>query len=842
VTFQMKLALRYLNGRKLRTGLTLLAITFGVMILFGFNGILPAFHQAIQQKLSAATGEVDLTVTSEMRGGFDASVAGRVAGTASVALVAPSLTRPLVVPPAQALTTGDGRTITAFILRGVTPEQTGIERISLADGRFLQNSPDELLISNSLAQATGVGVGDTLTLPAATGSMNFTIVGITRARPPLGSEELIVSLAAAQSLFNLPGQINTIEARFVPGSDAATVQQAVLERLGSGYKLGGHEAGSELASVVESATYIYTIFGVIALALSGFIIFITFRTVIVERRRDIGMLRAIGASRKTILAMILTESLLLGVIGTAAGIVAGYLLAIGVLVGLGSVLQSYMQISTGGPVYAPGNFVLALTLGVGVSVIAGVMPAVTAMRVSPLEVLRPSLPEVEWRAAGRGAIVGAGLVLLSFLSLASGNNGLAAVGIVLFVSGLALIGPALIYPIARISGRLLSLAFAAEGCIAQGNLTRQPGRAAVTASAISIGLALLVGVGGMIASSVEGMSGWIDKTMGSDYLFVPQSMLLGGGNIGAGPQLVERIKAVPGVGAVTTLRQTTATIDGADLQLIGLDPVSYPEVAGLIFSTGDEATAYDDLGDGRTLIVNGIFAAQNGVQLGDTLLLPAPAGVQSYRVIAIAGDFLNYKLATGYISQANMAQDFNETADLLIMVNQTQNAEPVQVEMALRAIARDYPAFTFYLLAEWQQEMGQMLEAFSGMYVLLIVLAIPALIALINTMAINVLERTREIGTLRAVGATRRQVRRIIMAESLLLAATGVLFGLVAGLWFGYVLVGAMNQIGLVFPFAFSYAGLILALAVGLGFGIMGGLIPARQAARLDIVQALAYE
>ena len=139
-------------------------------------------------------------------------------------------------------------------------------------------------------------------------------------------------------------------------------------------------------------------------------------------------------------------------------------------------------------------------------------------------------------------------------------------------------------------------------------------------------------------------------------------------------------------------------------------------------------------------------------------------------------------------------------------------------------------------------EIGKSLAVFNAMYVMLIVLAVPSLIALINTLAINVLERTREIGTLRAVGATRRQVRRMITAESLLLAATGTFFGLLAGLWLGYILVGAMNLVGLIFPFSYSYAGLLLAIAVGLGFGVIGALIPARQAAQLDIVRALAYE
>ena len=843
-TFQAKLALRYLRGRKLRTTLTLFAIVFGVMIIVGFNGLLPAMQQALQGNLSAVAGQVDLTISSETRGAFDATVADQVRAIPEVTLVAPALVRPLVLPNAQALTASSGSTINTFIVRGVDPAvATEMNHITLAAGRFLHSDDQNtVLIANNLAQETGRGVGDTLSLPAATGVINFTIVGITTGRPPQGSEELFIPLATAQTLFNLPGQINTLEAQFAPGSDPDAVRQAVLDKLGSGFKLGGITAGSEFAAALEAAAFIYNIFGVIAIVMGGFIIFITFRTIIVERRRDIGMLRAIGASRTTILAMILTESLLLGLIGTALGMVMGVLLATTLLVGMRPILESFLRTSVDGPSFAPWVFLLAAGLGIGITLLAGLVPAGLAMRVSPLEVLRPSLAEVERRSAGRSAVAGVILIALALLSLLSNNVGLATLGIILFMVGLALIGPVFIYPIARLFGRLLSLIFAREGQIAQGNLTRQPGRAAITASAITIGLALLVALGGLVASLTGGMQGWIDKTLGSDYLFMPQSLVLGGGNIGAGPQLLAEIRAVPGVGPVTSLRQATAKIDGTDLQLIGIDPVTYPQVTGLIFSAGDEEGVYTTLGSGRNIIVNGIFAAQNGVTLGDMLTLQTAGEAQEYQVVAIAGDFLNYKLATGYISQSNLAEDFHETANLMVMVNQTPQADQAQVSAALKAIAGRYPAFTFYSLAEWQAEIYQTMAILNNMYVLLVALAVPSLIALINTLAISVLERTREIGTLRAVGATRRQVRRMITAESLLLAAIGTSFGLLAGLWLGYILVGAMNMVGLIFPFAFSYAGILLAIVVGLGFGIIGALIPARQAARLDIVQALAYE
>lgn len=842
--FKIKLALRYLQRRKLRTTLTLLAIIFGTMIIVAFGSLLPALQEALTGSLSAVAEQVDLTVTSETRGAFGLEAADTVAETPGVAVVSPSLARPLIVPDSEVITADDGTTFSSFIIHGVDPEKAAeLGNISVGDGRLLQaGDENSVLVSSNLAQKAHLGVGDQVRLPSATGIVSVEIVGVTTGRPPLGSEELFVPLTAAQTIFDQQGQINTIEVLFDSGSDAAVVRQAVLDRLGDGFQDGGIQAGSEFASAMEAANYVFNMFGFIATAMGGFIIFITFRTIIVERRRDIGMLRAIGASRKSILSMILVESLTIGVMGTGLGIVIGVLLAKGLHALLNPVMDSLMHINLGTLNLSPGVFILAAFLGLGITLASSILPAMAATRLSPLEALRPSLAEIERRNAGRGAVVGVVLIILSLLTLPAGSVGIATLGMVLFLIGLGLVGPALVYPVARIFGSLLTLAFAREGNIAEGNLTRQPGRAAITASTITIGLALLVALGGLITSLIGGIGGWVDKTLGSDYLFMPQSLVLGGGNIGASSQFVDEIQGVPGVSQVTTLRQTTAKVEETDLQVIGLDPITYPEIAGLIFSAGDETTIFDDLAAGRNIIVNGIFAAQNGLALGDDLTLKTPEGEEQYHVVGVGGDFLNYKIATGYISQANLAQDFNVTADLLVMVDRSADVDAAQVNQALSEIGRNYPAFTFYSLESFQEEIGVIFQAYNAIYIFLIILAIPSLIALINTLAINVLERTREIGTLRAVGATRRQVRRMITAESLLLTAMGTVFGIVAGLWLGYILVGAMNLVGLVFPFSFSYISILMAIVVGIGFGILGALIPARQAAQMDIVRALAYE
>jgi len=190
-----------------------------------------------------------------------------------------------------------------------------------------------------------------------------------------------------------------------------------------------------------------------------------------------------------------------------------------------------------------------------------------------------------------------------------------------------------------------------------------------------------------------------------------------------------------------------------------------------------------------------------------------------------------------------MTADFHESNDLLLMANTAQGADMAAVRDALRAVIKGYPAFTLLESAEWRSSQTQTFTKVIGaLYVLMIALSIPSLIALVNTLAINVIERTREIGMIRAVGGTRRQIRRMILAESLLLSAMGIAFGILAGLWMGYALVGAMGVAGFAMSYSFPLASVLVAIAVGLIFGVLASLLPARQAARLDIVAALRYE
>ena len=837
MNFQLTLAARYLMGRKLRTFLTTLAVVFGVMILFGLNGLLPALMDRLRQNIMATAGKVDLVVIGATDGTFNAGVAGEVRGLDGVAYATGSLRQNATLPA--------GSPVAAITIAGIDPATApDVRPTSLTSGRYLQpGDGNVMVISERLSEQAGLNIGDTFSLPSASGSTDFEIVGLIATRALPGVEEVYVPLPAAQAMFNQTGRINSVEAIFKPGADRDRVESDVKARLGDEFKIGGIEAGNQFLAMLELGTVALNLFGVLALTMGGFVIFNTFRTIVAERRRDIGMLRAVGASRKTVVGIILAESLLQGVIGTAAGMIVGVALAYGLSALASPLYEQFLHFGIGDPVFTLPTVLFAIVMGIGITVLGGLLPAIQASQITPLEALRPSVGEVARRAAGRGAKIGLGLIVLAALTLVSGNPRASAGGAFLVLIGLVLIGPALVRPIASIFGRLLAIAFAREGQIAQGNLTRQPGRAAITASAMMIGMAIIIAFAGMLSSIDDGFTRFLNKSMGADFLLIPQSIMLGGGNIGAGAELAQAIRDTPGIETVTTVRVAQSQAMGTPLQVIGIDPVTYPQVAGLEFVSSIQEQAYAEIGAGRAIILNGIFTGRSNVQVGDTITLKTPEGDRDYRVVAIGTDYLNAKAATGFISQANLAADFHETGDVLLMANKAPAADAASVHSALDQVAKRYPAFTLYESTEWRTSMTGTLEGVIGaMYFMMIALALPSLIALINTLAINVIERTREIGMIRAVGGTRQQIQRMILAESLLLAGLGIAFGILAGLWMGYALVGAMGIVGFQLTYFFPAASVLVAIAVGLIFGVLAALVPARQAAKMEIVTALHYE
>ncbi len=844
------LASRYLAGRKLRTALTTLAIVFGVLVVFGMNTIIPAFMAAFQSNILAAAGQVDATITLKTGDVFDAPVAERVAAVDGVRNVSGLIDRTVNVPADYF--DGDPAApdqVSAVSLVGIDVAQaTALHAYPVQTGRFLAEGDGAVaVISQSLADALDLGLGDKLKLPGATGQTELTIVALLPSRAVPGNEAVLVSLSQAQAMFNMPGKINTVEANFGPVDNVrrSEIEQSLLATLGEAFQIGALSSNSVLLNNLGLGQLIFSLLGVMALLMGGFIIFNTFRTVVVERRRDIGLLRAVGANRRTILGLVLAEGLVQGVIGTALGLGLGYLLGLGFTLAYAPVMRQYLNITIGGPVVTLGLLVGSSALGVGITLLAGLLPALSASRLSPLEALRPDVGRLSLRRmAGIGFWAGVTMLLLAVGALVSGSAALLGLGAVLFVLGLILVAPALINPAASLFGALAAAIFARGGTaqLAEGNLSRQPSRAAITASTTLIGMAILIMAGAMISSVTIGFGRVLRKSLGSDYVLIPPSVAVWGTNVGADPGLAEDLRALEGVEVVSTLRFAPTRANEVAASLMALDPATFPLVSGLNFSAGDES-AYAALDQGRNIILNPVLASATGAALGDSLELLTPTGPQTYQVVAVAGDYLNSKLASGYIAHSQLAADFNRIEDVLLQVNLAPQADRAAVEAGFKNVLSAYPQFR---LINGQAYIEENLRVFDAVVVgligLVLFLAVPSLIAMINTLAIGVLERTREIGMLRAVGATRGQVRTIVLVEALILSGIGTVLGVLSGLYLGYMLVQTMAAFGYPMEFAFPGSAVLLALAAGLVFGVIAAIIPARQAARLEIVRALRYE
>ena len=546
------------------------------MVIFGMNTLIPTMIQSFQATMMAASNNVDLTISHGTGAAFPVDTLASVRGVEGVRVAQGQLSRTINLP--ANFFDHDPQApdrVSVISLVGLDPlAAQQMRNYAVQPGRFLEDADTALgtpagagcVITQSLAEILGLSVGDRLALPAVQGQVALSVVGIRPLRSAPGGDEVLVTLPTAQALLDAPGKVSLIEANYAAVNEAqrAAVQRALETRLGPDYRFGALPVSSDIFGTIKLAQVMFNIFGLLALFMGGFIIFNTFRTLVAERRRDLGMLRAVGASRRTIVGLILTESLLQGAAGSILGIFLGYALAALALRAVSPILDSLLRLRFGAPVVSPGLVIVTVAIGLGITLLAGLLPALSASRVTPIEALRPAQSGVETgKALNISAAVGGGLALLSTAALFSGSTTLTSAGALLFLLALVLVAPALVRPVALGFGALLARTLAREGTglLAQGNLTRQPTRAAITASTSMIAMAILV-VGGGLALTITGS--FLDafkKMLGSDYLLVPPAISVWGNNIGAGASMIDQIKAVDGVGTVSTWRFASTTAD-----------------------------------------------------------------------------------------------------------------------------------------------------------------------------------------------------------------------------------------------------------------------------------------
>ena len=836
------MGLRYLGGRKLRTVLTTLAIVFGVALIFAINLALPSFTNAFKETMSGVSG-ADIQIISASGDLFAPdTVLAQVAAVPQVQAVSGSLERSFTLPTLSNNPLGD---TTQIDLIGVDPTSAeSVRHFTMSEGRFLQpGDAGKAVIPAGLAELSSqLKIGTTFPLITAGGLKLYTVVGLLAEQGSLSSPEIYVSLSDAQAALNQPGLINRVEVSIDANANRAAVEQDILQTLGSSFRLDTTSNSLDSLTAVQLGMTVLDLLGVLALMLGAFLIFNTFRTVVVERQHDLAMLRAIGATRRQITLMILIESLIQGIAGTIIGLILGYLLATGLSNVISGIMSTYFSGLDVTLQITPGAVLMSVVLGLATTLIAGYLPARAAGRTSPLEALRPETPTGFHRAARWSLIVGGGLMLAAIALLASGSKG-AVGGALLFLIGMIVASPGLVLPVARLFSPLLTLWFAREGDLARGNLVRQPGRAAITGSTLMIGLAVLILMFATVSAFDQLVTNLTNRSFSSDIVLIPPAISVYDTVVGANSDLSTKLAALPETQTVASLRYASAKSADQTLSVLGIDPTTYPQVASLEFNQGQANEAFAALGTGRNAIVSPLALAALKTEYGGDFTMQTAEGAQTYHVVGVASDVLTFKIASVFISQANLAADFHKTEDVLIFMNLKPGADKTAALADVQQIVKDYPQFTAHLSGQYRDTLMETTKgAFAIFYALAILILIPAALGLLNTLTINILERTREIGIVRAVGGSRRQVRRIVTAEALLLGIFSAALGVLTGVAISYGFIGAFGTIGWKVTYTFPLIGIIAAVIVGVMLALFAAILPARNAAKLDIIRALQYE
>lgn len=842
--WQMTLmAFQYLRGRKLRTALTTLAIVFGVALIFAINITLPSALDAFRRSVTGASGAVDVTIGSLSGNGFaPTDILEKVAAVEGVQAVTGSLRRQITIPTMLGGDLGDS---TQLDLQGVDPESASqVRPYLISEGRFLEpGDTGKAVIPAALAKlSNGLEIGDTFPLITAKGLKVFTIVGYLAESMNPNAPNVIIPLRDAQGALQQPGLVNQIDVAFEPGANREQVIADIQNAVGAGFAVNADNDQTDILGALQVGFGIFNLMGALALFLGAFLIFNTFRAVILERRHDLAMLRAIGATRAQITQMIVIESLVQGAVGTLIGMILGYTIAFTLSLGADEYISRYMPSIHFTPQLNGGVILGTAAIGILTALVAGYFPARTASRISPLEALRPSpLADVK-RTARWGLLIGGVVMVIAAILLVS-SQGTAPGGAVLFLVGMLLAAPGLVIPLARLFSPLLSLWFAREGDLAQGNLTREPGRAAITASTLMIGLASLIMIFALVSSMGKFVTDLTNRTFASDIAILPPSIAVYQNVVGADESLAESIRALPDVATVGGLRYGSTQSNGQAMEVLGIDPQTYLEFSSITFAEGDPTVAYAALSAGRGALITSITASTLGVKVGDTLPLETPTGQHPYQVVGIANDILTFKLNAIYISQTNLAADFNKSEDVLLMVNVKPGADKNAVLTQVNQLLEGYPQFTASLSGEYRETLIQTTNAaFYAFYVIGIMILIPAALGVLNTLTINILERRREIGMVRAVGGSKRQIQRIVTAEALLLGLFGAACGVLAGVAMSYGFITAFDTIGWQMPYFFPTIGIIAAIIIGVLITLFASILPARNAAKLDIIRALQFE
>jgi putative ABC transport system permease protein len=843
--------LRTLRSHVRRTVMTSIAVVIGVALIAGTLIFSDTINKSFDEIGASSYSGVAAVVTPTEAAGTPEDEAGvnvptlpralldRVAGIDGVERAAGQISGQAIVFEQDGKTRLGGQGPPSILL-STTPY--GFGALRYVEGRA-PRSDREVAFDPATADKAGVSVGDTVSIQGEGRREQMRLVGLAQ----LGEGDTsfggaTVTFTTEDEAAKLTGRTperyySEIMALSRPGVTDDQLAERIQAAIGDAgtVRTGTAQGAKQADDIKDAISFLPTmllIFAGIATFVGAFLIFNTFSITVAQRQREFALLRALGASRRQVRLLVSGEALAVGLVGAVLGMLAGFVVA----PGLRAMIKAFgADMPATSTVFSGRTLLVSLIVGVVVTMLASFLPARRATKVAPVEALRDAAAPPGRGAVSRGpvlvgvafGVVGVVALLLGALGVIDGDLGTAFAGGgagLLFVAA-TLISPALVGPLATIVGKPLQRIFGLPGRLARDNAARQPGRTAVTSGALMIGLALVVFATVFAAGLRDTLRGDLERVVTAPVVLQGTD----GGFTGMPPTLVADVDRAPGVEAAGGIKfgslrigDKTAPVTAPDAVLMNDDLVRIDDI--------DSGEPVRDPGPGKVYLTDGT-ASDLGLKTGDRFeALGANGRTAPLEVIGIVEG--TAAAISGVVMTERTAAEFGITQPVFVVVDGPQDA--IQA-----AIARDYPAVEALTKEGWiDNQTAQVNQLLGLIYALLALSVVVALFGIVNTLTLSIQERVRELGLLRAVGATRKQVRRMVLLEAVITALLGAVLGAVLGFVLAAGVVATLDGFTVSVPIA-QIVGLVLFAAV---LGVTAAIRPARRAAKLNVLDAIADE
>lgn len=856
----IRVALKGLAGRKFRAAMTALAIVLGVAMVSGtfvltdtidkaFDTIFVESYANTDAAISGKAPDISFEGDTAEAPGVPESLLQRVRGLDSVE----AATGSVIDESATKILKSDGKAINTrgapSFGFGIDPSLSIFNPLKLVEGNW-PTGPDEVVIDAGTADEQGYGVGDTVRIGTLKPVRPFRVAGVAQygSVSSLGTATFAVfTIPVAQELLEREGQYDAIS---IAAKEGVSPEELVAEikpilpptaQVRTGLEQADDDA-SEVSEFVSFIRYFLLAFGGVALFVGAFVIFNTMSITVAQRTRELATLRTIGASRKQIRRAVLLEALVIGSVASVLGFAFGIGLAYG-LDWLFGVLN--LDLPTTAMVIATRTVVVAFLIGIVVTVLAAFVPSIRATRIAPILAVREGAELPRGRFSRFSPYIAGVLIVVALLLLArsmfTDELEIAqrllsmALGVLLLFVGVAMISPKLVRPLAAVVGIPGEKLAGISGYLARRNTLRNPGRTASTAAALMIGLALVTFVAVLSNGMKASNRGAIEDQIKADFVVTSQDgftpFVAGAGDAAAG---------ATGVELATSVRSELGKVAGTDKYVTGIEPDKITSVYNFDWAEGSDETLAT-LGEDGAILDTG-FAEDEKLAVGDRFELLSGSGRSATLTVKALYKPPPFYPLLGSVSILKEKFDslYDRPRNQFTFVNVPGDPD-AEAERPLEAALASFPDAKVQTRESWIREQDKEFNQFLIMlYVLLALSVIISIFGMVNTLALAVFERTRELGMLRAVGMTRWQARVMIGSESVITALIGAALGLPLGMFLAALVTRALEQYEV--RYAIPLVPLLLFALVAVLVGLVAAIMPAQRAARLNVLKALQYE